>query len=503
MSWDFKRIPEPLVAHNSFRTLEAGEAVAFPSFDSARPGLPVPVLPAAHAGWLDLYWHAWEGLWSRITPPPPASGLIAPVTPPSRFAGQDVETTCFIARLAGYSQRATDLIQLLDNFYQRQHDTGFISREIAPDTGEDCFTEFEPNGAGPELFSWTEWRRFRLTGDEERLKAAFWPMMAYHRWCRLNRTWPNGLYWATGYSSGLVNQPRVPNGRSHHRHWTWLDATLQASIDCLLLGRMATMMAELELAEELTAERAHLVEQINGELWNDEAEFYQDVGPDGQFSEVKSIAAYWALIDRTLVPKERITPFVQLLRETWAFKTPYRVPSLSADSSRYEGPTGNGWRGAIWPHLNYVTLRGLRATGQHTLVQEIALNHLGQVEAVYRDTGSLWASYAPEMACPGDPAEMDRSGLTAASTILTLLEAAIGLSVDWPLRQVTWHRFLPTDEEYGVRNFPLDAEGTLDLLGNSERVMVSTDTPLTLVIRDGMEEMQIAVPAGTSEIRMS
>ena len=507
MAWDFKQHVEPLVERNRFVTAVNGGAGpaggAVPAFDTIHASLPVPVLPA-DAPWTDLYWFAWRSLWERLCPPKPAAGIAAPTLVPSRFHGQDIETTAYIARLAGYSQRAIDLVSLLDNFYARQAPSGFISREFDPDTGAACFGPFEPSGTGPSLFSWAEWRHFRLTADEARLRDVFWPMVAYHRWCRLNRTWPDGLYWATGYSSGLVNQPRVPRGRFHHCHWVWADASLQAALVCTILGRIATRLEETDLAEEFAAERTRLIQAINANLWNDETSFYHDVAPDGSFSPVKSIAAYWALLDRQLVPAERLTPFVQLLRETWAFKTPFRLPSMSADSEGYEPESGgNGWRGAVWPHLTYMTLRGLHSVGQQVLSHEIAAGHLDAVAQVYQATGSLWASYAPDKAAPGDPAEIDRSGLTAASIILMVLENVLGLSVDWPLRQIAWHNLLPGGEDVGVHNYPLGQDGTMDLLSNGERLFISTDIPVTLTYRDSVQEFQVAVPAGASEFPLA
>ena len=98
----------------------------------------------------------------------------------------------------------------LDNFYAKQHEDGAICREINTIDGTDCFSPFDPDGTGPNILAWAEWRHYRISGDENRLPEIFWPLLAYHRWVRANRSWPSGLYWATGLSSGMDNQPRVP-----------------------------------------------------------------------------------------------------------------------------------------------------------------------------------------------------------------------------------------------------------------------------------------------------
>jgi hypothetical protein len=234
-------------------------------------------------------------------------------------------------------------------------------------------------------------------------------------------------------------------------------------------------------------------------MWNDQLHFYQDIGQNDRFSPAKSIAAYWALMDSQIVPKERLTPFVQHLRDTWSFRTEFVLPSLSADSDAYNARTGNGWRGAVWPALTYMVLRGLSTADQHSLAHQLARIHIDGVCRVFEQTGIFWENYAPEEPKPGEPANEDDSGLTPMAMIAMLLENIIGLSIDWPLRQITWRRNLERKEGYGVRNLPLGDEGTLDIIGSGDIILIRTDAPFTLAVHDEQELVQVAVPAGTFE----
>ena len=492
--------PEPLVERNSFRAGQGYACPPLPPFADVRPRLPVPVLPEDPAC-ERLYWSAWESLWASLCPPTPASRLVGPYLQPAAGAPIAMDAAAFAAQLDGYAPGSPALIATLDNFYACQHDDGFIGRALDPADGDELHRPYEPNSTGPAILAWAEWRRYRLTGDAARIPAVLPPLLAYHRWCRANRTWPNGLYWATGYSSGLVNQPRVPGGRSHHAHWSWVDATAQASLNAALLERMAVLLGEQTLADEVAAERRALAQTFNETFWNEQLSFYQDVGPDGRFSPVKSIAAYWALLDAQLVPKTRLTPFIQHLRDTWSFRTPHVLPSLAADDEAYNARTGNGWRGAVWPSLTYMVLRGLGLNEQYGLAHKLALTHVDAVARLYETTGQLWSHYAPEDLSPGEPAEPDAAGQTAAAVIAMLLENVIGVWVDWPLRQVTWRRHLE-HTVFGVRNLPLGDEGTLDLLSDGTTVHVRSDAPLTLVLHNGSEVIQSAVPAGSFTISL-
>lgn len=498
MTQRFSCPAELLVEKNIFR--QSGRTPRrLPNFEEVRPRLPVPVLPD-DPGWINLYWSAWESFWKGLREPAEGLPLIAGYNQPSADRKINMGRSALIANLSGYIPGSFSLIEFLDNFYANQHDDGFICREIVPEDGSDLHLPFEPNSTGPNLLAWTEWRHFRLTGDRERIATVFYPLMAYHRWCRANRTWRSGLYWTTAYASGLINQPRVPGGRYHHSHWAWIDASAQASINCTMLERMAILLDEKELADEVAAERDRLIRAINVEMWNDEQNFYQDIGPDDRFSAVKSIAGYWTLLDAKLVPKERLALFVQHLRDTWSFRTDYVLPSLAADSEAYNARTGNGWRGAVWPSLTYMVLRGLNTADQHGLAHKLALNHVDMVGQVYDSTEKFWENYLPEKLGPAEPLIEDVSGITPSAIIPMILENVLGLTVDWPLRQVVWRRNLERQQQYGVVNLPLGNEGTIDLLGDAETIRVRSDAPITLIVYEDNEILQTAVPAGMFDL---
>lgn len=496
----FSRPVDPLVARNEFRE-RAYDGRTVPDFAAVKPHLPQPVVPDEPA-WEALYWWAWEKAWQNVQTPAADSGLVN-VFIDSAFNGRlFMWDAAFISQFAFYARRAFDSMGVLDNFYACQHNDGFICREIDATTGEDFFHPFDPNGTGPNILAWAEWRYFRQTGDESRLNAIFAPLVAYHRWCRANRTWQNGLYWATGMSSAMDNQPRVPDSNLHHRHWSWVDATMQASLNCMVLEQLATLLDRRDVAQEMSHERAALQQQANQLLWNEDAQFYQDIDANGRFSAVKSIGTYWALLDKEMVPAQRMQPLVQHLRDNWSFNLSHRVPSQSADSDGYNVQSGNYWRGAVWPSANFMVLKGLRTAGVPKLAHAIAVNHLTHVSAVFRQTGTVWENYAPETTSPGDPAKPDFVGASGLTPISILLEDVIGISVDWPQRRVTWDRWLDTASSYGVRNLPLGGEGTMTLLGDNEGVTVETDVPFTLVIRDSVQSLQTAVPAGVTEIAL-
>lgn len=495
----YPRPEEPLVAQNPF--LQKGYTRQnIPLFSEIKAKLPEPVLPD-WPEWVEMYWRAWEMAFTHLRRPRTGSKLAANYLTPEADDHIFMWDTAFEVQFGVYGRRAYDFVTTLDNFYASQHEDGYICREITAE-GWDLFHPFDPNGTGPNILAWAEWRVFRATGDAERLEAVFWPLMALRRWYKAHRTWPNGLYWATGMSSGMDNQPRVPDSQYYHQHWSWVDASAQACLNAYVLEQIASTLSQSELASELTAERTRLTQLINEQMWNGEGNYYQDVSANGHFSKVKSIGAYWALLDGALVPEKRREPFIQHLRDQWAFKLPHCIPSQSADSEGYNASTGHAWRGGVWPPMNFMTLKGLRTVSSHELAHKIAVNHVDNVCQTFRRTDTFWQHYAPETAVPGEEARHDFVGTTGLTPISILFEDVIGLHVDWPLRSVSWDRRLDTDDYYGVRNYPLGDKGTLTLLGNREKVTVQTDVPFTLTIRDEEQQLQTAVPAGETEIEL-
>lgn len=495
------RPEEPLVDKNLFRSRQTQLDPIMP-FSEARELLPVPILPD-HPDWLELYWRAWEMAWSHLRRPSRSSGLISSYLDSTYNNHLFMWDSAFMAQFGVYGRRAFPFIDSLNNFYAKQHADGAICREIDPADGVDLFSPFDPDGSGPNVLAWAEWRYYRMSGDESRLAAVFWPLLAYHRWMRCNRSWQNGLYWATGFSSGMYNMPRIPESSSHHRHWSWVDASMQAAISCSVLERLANVLDEPDYVTELAEEHTLLKEQINRHMWNEKTNFYHDIDARRNFSPVKTIGAYWGLWDRSLIPNDRVEPFVRHLREQEEFKVAHRVPSISADSEGYQPETGNYWHGGVWAPTNFMVLKGLRAAGQAALAHEIATNHLQNVTAVFEHTDTLWEYYAPVAAKAGEPAMPNSVGWTGLTSIAMLIEDVIGLWVDWPLRQVVWHRHLDSNQHYGVQNYPLGRDGKLSLVGDQEQVVVTTNVPLTLTIRDLSLNIKAPVSAGTTAIDLA
>lgn len=485
---------EPLVRENVFREMEP-EDVPLPAFEGARDLLPAPFWEG-HDRSIACYWKVWELAFGNLRRPAPGSGFVANFIDTAFNDCLFMWDSAFILLFARYGSRAFDFQRTLDNLYAKQHPDGFICREIGVEDGRDRFQRFDPTGTGPNVMPWTEWEHYGTTGDRERLANVFPVLVAYHRWLRRYRTWPDGTYWTTGLGSGMDNQPRFPerkveNERGwperilHHAHLVWIDACLQQTLSADLLVKMGEVLEREEISD-LRDERERLTRAVNDRFWNEETAFYHDAFPDGTLSGLITVGAYWALL-AGVVPEERLARFVAHLESEDEFRRPHRVPSLSADHPEYR-PDGGYWLGGVWPPTNYMVFRGLDGVGYNALAHDIACNHLDNVVRVFEETGTVWENYAPEYAAPGEPARPGFVGWSGLAPVAGLLEYVFGLRADVPNSRLIWDvRLL---ERHGVRRYPFGPEASLNLscaprtsAAEEPRIEANSSIPLEITVR--------------------
>ncbi len=332
---------------------------------------------------------------------------------------------------------------------------------------------------------------FRQFGDVERLHKIFPALCAYAKWWRLNRTWPDGTYWSSGWGTGMDNMPRVKpqyNQIFSHGHMVWLDTNLQQMLVDDALLNIGFHIERWQEIEEMEDEMKQLRSYVNEHLWNDETGFLCDRYGDGTLCATKGIGAYWAL-QTDVLNKERLDRLVAHLSDTAEFARPHRVPSLSADHPKYN-PTGRYWQGGVWPGTNYMVIDGLYRKGYRDLAREIAANHFNAVFQVWKDTGTFWEYYAPEKIEPGFMARKDFVGWTGLPPIAVFIEYVLGVKSDFSEGRIVWD--VTQTEAHGIERYPYGPEGVVDLkvrargsAAETPSVTVVTNVPFELVVNWG------------------
>jgi hypothetical protein len=446
-----------------------------PAFNDIKSKLPQPIWPS-RPDVIRCYWRAWELSFNNLHQATPANTFVSPFINMVFNGNMFMWDTGFMSMFGRYGNRAFNFQHSLDNFYAKQHKDGFICRELREKDGTEVFERFDPSSTGPNILPWAEWDYFLSFNDTTRLKEIYPPLLAYYQWFKKYRTWPDGSYFATGWSSGMDNQPRLPEGfmaEWDHAQMAWIDTNLQQIYAAKTLIKIANTIQASEGVADLENEIIHLTQYVNKYMWNDQSNFYYDRKQDGSLSNVKSIASYWALI-AAVVPINKQDAFIQHLNNKDEFARVHRVPTLSADEPDFN-PNGGYWRGAVWAPTNYMVLRGLTNYKQDSLAFEIALNHLNNVVEVYTKTGYLRENYAPDKVQGNST--LDYVGWTGLVPISVLFEYVFGIQSDFANKMVEWDvRLL---DEFGVTNYPFGKNGSINFLCKKRKKL--TDVPSVVI----------------------
>ena len=497
MNQDITYNPSPIVQNNVFLTMDA-ERAELPRYEDIAHLLPRPIW-SGHDDVVDCHNYAWRT----------AFGNLKKANADANFVSNFIDTafngflfmwdSSFIVMFGKYGARAFNFQKTLDNFYSHQHKDGFICRELCEYEPGEQFSRHDPSSTGPNILGWAEWEYFCQTGDEERLKKVFDPLLAYHLWLKEHRTWRDGTYWSTGWGCGMDNQPRLEKGYNvsfSHGHMVWVDACIQQVLSAKILLEIAGKIGRADDVN-LTAlkdEVAHLTSVINDKLWHDDDAFYYDLWKSGTLNRVKSIGAYWALL-ADIIPKERLERFVAHLDNTAEFKRSNRIPTLSADHPLYD-EKGDYWLGSVWAPTNYMVLKGLEKNGYDALAHDIATTCLDNVVEVFKKDNTLYENYAPEGADKGSVAKKDFVGWSGLFPISILFEYVFGIRPYAREKKIVWHVNLL--EKHGVNNYPL-GDLTLDIVCEAREN--EDDEPIITAICDEPVEIEIRYGNKTKTVR--
>jgi hypothetical protein len=448
------------VAENEFR-ISKNYDLSIPDFEKSKSKLPKPFW-SGHKEAIDMYWFAWKIAFQNIRKASVHSGFISTYIDTAYNGNLFMWDSAFITMFARYGDRAFPFQKTLDNFYTKQHLDGFICREIKGSTGEDCFHRYDPVSTGPNIIPWSELEYYLQFGDWDRLNQVFPVLCAYNRWLKLNRTWRNGLYWSSGWGTGMDNQPRVPKGYNmiySHGHMVWVDACLQQLFVAKILMDMGFYLERWQEIEDIEDEQGFLEKEIKKQLWDDKTGFFYDQFADNSLSTMKSIGAFWAL-HSNLLNKSEMDSFVNHLKDETSFKRPYMVPSLPHSHERYQ-EDGRYWQGGVWCPTNFMIIKGLKKNGYNKEAFDISLNHHNQVLEVFKKTGTLWEYYAPEKAEQGLMARPDFVGWAGLPPISVLIEGIFGIEINYLKKTLSWDVNLL--EEHGIENLPFGKTGLISL----------------------------------------
>lgn len=418
-----------------------------PQFERDKDKIPIPTLDG-DPGWLDMYWKCWELALIKAKKPYPNSPFVSNYIDEAFNDNIFQWDTHFMLMFWNYIYYLFPAIQSHDNFYCRQHENGYICREIKEHTGEDFYYDGKENNTltntiNPPLYPWVEYEYYRISGDDSRFKLIIPVLEKYGEWINKNRINPNathGLYWQTGLGSGMDNTPRSGSG--------WVCMSSQMATFYLYLGKICECENEHTKAKKFYEKSKNISDKINQWMWNEEDGLYYDVDDDGEQVKVKTAASFWPMLAE-ICTQEQAKRMVENLKDPKTFWGTIPFPTLSADHPDYN-PKGHYWVGGVWALTNYMIIKGLQKYGFQEFAAEASEKYLYGIYEVFKKTGTVWENYAPESFEQGDIAEGDFVGWTGLGPISLLIENVMGIQLDALNNTIHWH--LNRTDRHGIQN---------------------------------------------------
>jgi glycogen debranching enzyme len=444
-----------------------------PKYEDVINLLPKPIID--NPDLMEMYSYTLKCAFKNAKVPEIGSNLISNFQDSAFNMNLFLWDSCFISRFLNYYIEYLPGIITLDNFYHMQLPNGLIPREFSKLTGSDYpkwinveqtklhsyfhniyqyrgidkalqnKEYYYPNlqrtpdeipyytldNLNHPLLAYAEYYHYLHTGNKARLLLVHEALYQYYQSLRMHIRHDIDLY-VTDWAS-MDNSPRNKN----------LLIGVDISSEMVLFGKMLVEIykiinvnVSLERINTLQKDIEMTSNQINRYMWDNETGFYYDLDQNLKQIKIKTIAGFWPLIAE-IANTNQIESLIRCLENPDTFNRNHRVPSLAADEIGFHS-NGGYWAGGVWSPTNLMITDGLEVNGHHKLAKKIAINHLENVLAVYKETHSIWESYPADFRGKGDSDRGDFVGWTGIAPILYLIQYYIGLKADAKSQTLIW-----------------------------------------------------------------
>ncbi len=361
---------------------------------------------------------------------------------------------CFATFFLVYSNKKYPTENLLDLFYNQQEESGAIRGIYDRTAGKPVFTDKNPEGLLPPLFSWAEFNLYHKVGNKKRIKEIVPILVNYYQWLENAFMDESGLYSVPQEATMMGNSPRKDL-------YFPIDFNSQQAINALYLSALADILNDKELSFRFKRRYFSLKTRINRLMWNAEDGIYYDLDKKNNQIQVKTIASFWPLLAEIL-NEDQATALISHLSNPDTFGTDNPFPTLAANEPDFCA-TGNGYCGSVFTPYTFMVIKGLEKYEHYELARECSLRHLYYIIDAFhpedKTKGSLWEAYCPAQEKPATwkdkeafPAS-DFISYTGLASIALMIENIVGLFISLPRKTVDW--IIPTLEMMGIEELSL------------------------------------------------
>ncbi|MGP1520848.1 MAG: MGH1-like glycoside hydrolase domain-containing protein [Treponema sp.] len=382
----------------------------------------------------------------------------------------DQYETVFSTFFLVYSNKNYNPSTGLDYFYSRQEENGAIRARYNLLNNTPIFTEDNPEGLTMPLFAWAEFNIYHKTGNKKRVKEVLPLLLKHTKWIEDNFKSENGLYRTPLSACNMGNTPR-----EDARYLVDFNACM--AINVLYISALGDILNDKEIMFQYKRTYFTIKTRISDIMWNAEDGFYYDLDDNKQQVKKKTIATFWTLFAE--IPNvDKANTLISHLENPESFGTEHPFPSLAACEKEYS-EMGEGYRGSVFPILNFVVIKGLEKYEKWELAREYTMRHLYSVLGTMasgensKETGILWESYLSSKDGKAiwtgkESFPRKQYVLTVGlSTITLMIENIIGLLISLPKKTVDWT--IPVLELMGIENLSLKRNFITIIASKSQR----------------------------------
>ena len=266
-----------------------------------------------------------------------------------------------------YSNRNYDANKNIDYFYSKQEESGAIRWRYDVKTDQPILDSLNPEGVGLPLFAWAEFNLYHKSANKRRIKDVMPILQKYMEWIDATFKQENGLYAAPAFASTMFNSPR-------ENVYYPIDFNAAMAINASHMSALGDILNDKELSFQYKRMYFSIKTRINSMMWDSETGFYHDLDKDENRISEKTIAGFWPLLAE--IPNaDKADMLISHLSNPNTFGTEHPFPTLSADSEHFS-ENGEGYRGSVFPIMNFMVIKGLEKYQHFELARECSIRHL-------------------------------------------------------------------------------------------------------------------------------
>lgn len=207
-------------------------------------------------------------------------------------------------------------------------------------------------------------------------------------------------------TSGLDDYPRAPvphTGELHVDLHSWMGSFADT------MSKIARVLGKEDDVEEYDRHYSDIVANLDDLHWSEEKKMYCDASVDEHdqschVCHAGYVSLYPFMLELLSPDSPHLGHVLDLLSDPEQLWSPYGVRSLSL-KDEYFGQGDNYWRGPIWVHMSYLSLRALRnkyatTTGPwqekaRRVYEELRQNVVQNTFKEYQERGAVFEQYNP------------------------------------------------------------------------------------------------------------